>query len=176
MAVPLVIPHMVHILGPEQVAFCQRCPLALPSVAPQEQVFGVVQVAALKLWMCGVSVGDSVDGAVGSVAGEVLGSADGSIVGCVDGAPDVSIGREVGAEEVPVDVSNWLVVIWLKSLVEEWDKPLLLHAQSKVIIITTRIEERTFLIINTSFCISAVPSCYLPAKLPGIRIFSMCAG
>ena len=76
MAAPLVIPHTMH-------------------------VFGVVQVAALKLWMCGGSVGGSVDGAVGS--------ADGSVVGCEDGAPDVSIGTEVEAfvdsEEVFVCVS-----------------------------------------------------------------------
>ena len=79
----------MHILGTEQVGSCQLCPLALPSVAPQEQVFGVVQVAVLKLCMCG-----------GSVGGE-----EGSVVGCVVGAPDVSIGAEVGSGEVFVCVS-----------------------------------------------------------------------
>ena len=46
---PLVVPHTVHVLGSEHVASFQLCPLASPSVVPQEQVFGVVQVAALKL-------------------------------------------------------------------------------------------------------------------------------
>lgn len=109
MAASLVIPQTVHVLGFEQDASCQLCPLALPSVAPQEQVFGVVHVAALKLCVCGGSVGGSVDGAVGSAVGEVLGSAAGSVVGCVDGAPDVSIGREeeafVDSEEVLACVS-----------------------------------------------------------------------
>ena len=83
MAAPLAIPQTVHVLGSEQVASCQRCPLALPSVAPQEQVLGSVQVAARKLCMCGGSVG----GSVGSVAG--------SAEGFVDGETDVSIGTEV---------------------------------------------------------------------------------
>ena len=91
MAAPLVIPQTVHVLGSEQVASCQLCPLALPSVAPQEQVLGSVQVAARKLCMCGGSVG----GEEGSVVGGVLGSVAGAAEGFVDGEADVSIGTEV---------------------------------------------------------------------------------
>ena len=82
---PLVVPHTVHILGSEQVASFQLCPLASPSVAPQEQVFGAVQVAALKLCVCGGSV---VGAIVGSIVGVVLDSVVGvvvvSLVGDVD--------------------------------------------------------------------------------------------
>ena len=86
---PLVVPHTVHILGSEQVASFQLCPLASPSVAPQEQVFGAVQVAALKLCVCGGSV-------VGAVVGAVVGSVVGvPLVGAVD-ADVVSLELLVG--------------------------------------------------------------------------------
>ena len=81
----LVVPHTVHILGSEQVASFQLCPLASPSVAPQEQVFGAVQVAALKLCVCGGSV-------VGAVVGAVVGV---PLVGAVD-ADVVSLELLVG--------------------------------------------------------------------------------
>ena len=82
---PLVVPHTVHVLGSEHVASFQLCPLALPSVAPQEQVFGAVQVAALKLCVCGGSV-------VGAVVGSVVGV---PLVGAVD-ADVVSLELLVG--------------------------------------------------------------------------------
>ena len=63
-ALPSVAPQ-VQAFGAVQVAGFQVCPLAVPSVAPQEQVFGAVQVAALKLWTCGGSV-------VGLEAGSVV--------------------------------------------------------------------------------------------------------
>ena len=84
---PLVVPHTVHIFGSEQVASFQLCPLASPSVAPQEQVFGAVQVAALKLCVCGGSV-------VGAVVGAVVGSVVGVVVASVGGvvaSDDVSL-------------------------------------------------------------------------------------
>ena len=92
---PLVVPHIVHVLGSEQVASFQLCPLALPSVAPQEQVFGAVQVAELKLCVCGGSV---VGAVVGLVVGAVVGSVVGGIVGSVaDSAVGVVVDSVVDA-------------------------------------------------------------------------------
>ena len=61
------------------MASFQLCPLGLPSVVPQEHVLGAVQVAALKLWVCGGSV-------EGSVAGLVVGLMMGAVVGSSVGA------------------------------------------------------------------------------------------
>ena len=84
---PLVVPHTVHVLDSVHVASFQLCPLAFPSVAPQEQVFGVVQVAELKLCVCGGSVVGAVVGwVVGVVVGSVVGAVVGSVVGAVVGA------------------------------------------------------------------------------------------
>lgn len=76
-------------MGVVQFASFQLCPLGSPSVAPQEQVFGVVQVAELKLCVCGGSVVGAVVGAiVGSIVDVVLDSVVGVVVVSLVGAVD----------------------------------------------------------------------------------------
>ncbi len=65
------------------MASFQLCPVGSPSEAPQEQVAGAVQVAALKVCVCGGSV---VGAVVGSVVGAVVGTVVDSVVGIVAGA------------------------------------------------------------------------------------------
>ena len=52
MGSPSVAPQVVQVLADVYVASFQSWPLAVPSVAPHEQVLGVVQVAGLKLCVC----------------------------------------------------------------------------------------------------------------------------
>lgn len=47
----------------------------------------------------------------------------------------------------------------------------LVHAHSDVSVMITRIMEKTFFIINTSFYISMVSSCCLPANYRGSEFF-----
>ena len=79
------MPQAVHILASEQVASFQLCPVGSPSVSPQGQFFGVVQVASVKVWVWDGSVGEvgcvlaSVVGSVGDVL--VVGWVSESVVG-----------------------------------------------------------------------------------------------
>lgn len=81
-AEPLVSPQVEQVFGLIQVAVLHLCPVALPSVAPHSQVFGLVHVAAANLWECSGFVG-SVGLSVGEVAGSVgvVGKVVGSVVG-----------------------------------------------------------------------------------------------
>ena len=97
-AEPLVVLQIMQVFGSEHVAFFQECPVAVPSVAPQEQVFGAVQVAVLKLWVCD----DSALGRLGVVVG-VVGGTVGAVIGSVLGAEGivlvVVLGSIVGTED-----------------------------------------------------------------------------
>ena len=89
---PLVVPHTVHVLGSEHVASFQLCPLASPSVTPQLQVFGAVQVASLKLCVCGGSVVEDVVGSVEvMVAASCVGSEVEILMSLVDMTGEVSL-------------------------------------------------------------------------------------
>ena len=108
---PLVSPQVVQVLGDVQVASCHAWPFALPSVAPQEQVLGVEQVAALKLWVCAGCVSGGVVAVVsgGSVAGGVVAVVAGGVVtGGVVGAVVASVVVLIVASVIATVVSGML--------------------------------------------------------------------
>jgi len=169
---PLVIPHTVHIFGSEQVASFQLCPLGSPSVAPQEQVFGVVQVAELKLCVCGGSVVGAVVGAVvgsivgavvGLVVGAVVGSIVGAVVGLVVGVVVVSIvGAVVGlvADALVGCVAasvNFVALVVSIEFVSAVDVVLLptVHAHKAKHNASTKNRENTLFIVDASFFIKS---------------------